>query len=108
MINIIDNFKHAKFLGAYVRTAQLTFRNVSVFCTEFGGPSESRETFVIAMSNSDIDYSDLGTRRGEREFEGSLLTEKDVAVALERAGNARLTDDYAPVENFLAPVARDR
>jgi spermidine synthase len=108
MINIIDNFKYAKFLGAYVRTASETFTGVAVFCTSRTGPKETRETFVIAMSQNPLDYSELGSRRGERDFEGSVLSETDLELVDRLSGNARLTDDYAPVENFLAPVARER
>lgn len=108
MINIIDNYKYAKFLGAYVRTASETFPGVGVFCTTKGGPGRTRETFVIAMSNSDIDYSNLGAEPGEREFKGTLLSDEVLETIAERSGSIRLTDDYAPVENFLAPVARER
>jgi hypothetical protein len=108
MINIIDNFKWGFFLGAYTRTARDTFGGVALFCTAAGGPGTSRETFVIAMSNQPLDYSDLGSRRGEREFEGSVLSRADAEKVELQSGTARLTDDYAPVENFLAPVARER
>jgi hypothetical protein len=108
MINIIDNFTYGKFLGAYVRTAHEVFPGIGVFCTASNGPSKFRETFVIAMSVNPIDFADLGTRHGERFFEGSLLTDEELTVVDEESGNARLTDDYAPVENFLARVARER
>jgi spermidine synthase len=108
MINIIDNFKYGKFLGAYVNTAREVFPSIDVFCTTDDGPSNSRETFVIAMSNFVIDYVDLGTRRGERFFQGSVLTDEEIAAVDKLSGGVRLTDDYAPVENFLAPVARER
>jgi MFS family permease/spermidine synthase len=109
MINIIDNYKYSKFLGAYVQTARKSFANVTVFCTADAGPTQNRETFVIAMSlNKDMDYADLGTRRGEREFQGSVFTDSELDTAIERGGGVVLTDDYAPVENLLAPVARER
>jgi spermidine synthase/MFS family permease len=85
MINIIDNYKYSRFLGAYVQTARKSFANTAVFCTANAGPTSNRETFVIAMSrNADMDYLDLGTRRGEREFEGSLLTDAQVQEAIRR------------------------
>jgi MFS family permease len=110
MINIIDNYEYSLFLGAYVQTARKTFPGVAVFCTQEGGePSDSRDTFVIAMSNQPIDYSDLGSRPGESRLEkGSLLTEEHVRTSIERSGSTVLTDDYAPVENLLKMVARDR
>jgi len=113
MINIIDNYKHSKFLGAFVHTARQTFGDVEVFCTAKGGePSESRETFVIAMSPEAIDFSDLGTQPGERPFEGLMFTPDHVETAVQRSYRSGrpvvLTDDYAPVENLLAEVARER
>ncbi len=108
MINIIDNYKYSQFLGAYVRTAGKTFDGVAVFCTAEGEPTESRETFVIAMSAEPLDLSKLGSRPGERRFEGTLLSAEQVEEAVKRSGNIVLTDDFAPVENLLAPVARDR
>jgi predicted membrane-bound spermidine synthase len=110
MINIIDNYEYSLFLGAYVQTARKTFPGVAVFCTQEGGePSTSRDTFVIAMSNQSIDYTDLGSRPGESRLEkGSLFTDEHVRTAIERSGSTILTDDYAPVENLLKMVARDR
>jgi hypothetical protein len=85
MINIIDNYKYSRFLGAYVQTARKSLANVAVFCTADAGPTLNRETFVIAMSrNSGMDYADLGTRRGEREFKGSLLSDANVEEAIRR------------------------
>lgn len=109
MINIIDNYKYSKFLGAYVQTARMSFANVVVFCTADDGPSQNRETFVIAMSqDKDLEYSALGSRKGERFFQGSVFTESEMEETIRRGGGVLLTDDYAPVENLLAPVARER
>jgi MFS family permease len=109
MINIIDDYDYCRFLGAYVHTARRTFGGVEVFCVGRDGElSESRETWVIAMTLEPMDFSDLGTRLGERLFEGLRLSDEQVAEAIRRSGGIELTDDYAPVENLLEPVARDR
>jgi MFS family permease len=84
MINIIDNFKYSKFLGSYAETAQKSFATVAVFCTAEDGPSQNRETFVIAMARQPLDFSFLGSRRGERYFEGSMLSDEDMAEAIRR------------------------
>jgi MFS family permease len=84
MINIIDNFKHSKFLGAYAETARKSFATVAVFCTADDGPSQNRETFVIGMAREPLDFSFLGSRRGERYFEGSMLSDEEMAEAVRR------------------------
>ena len=58
-----------------------------------------------------LDILDLGSREGDYEFEGVLFAwaEGDVlggemATVLERGGGLILTDDFAPVDNLLAPI----
>lgn len=54
----------------------------------------------------------LGPRRLIQAIDGginaSLLTEEKIASLIEKCGRGILTDDYAPVENLLAPVVRQR
>ncbi len=120
MINIIDNYEYSKFLAAYVQTARKTFRSVEVFSTHPDGPTDSRETFVIAMSQQPLDLANFGARPNEKRGVylpnsfypdmaiGSVLSLEELDVAIGRGGPALLTDDYAPVENFLADVVKDR
>jgi spermidine synthase len=108
MINIIDDFRYSQFLGAYIQTARKTFPGVAVFSTDPVDVEPQRDTFVIAMSNKPLDWTELGKRPHEREFEWCVLTDAQVEEAVRKAGGKVLTDDYSPVENLLAPVARDR
>jgi spermidine synthase len=113
MINIIDEFRSAKFLGTYVQTARQTFPGVAVLVTddeegENGELLPKRSTFVIAMSRRPIDWTALGSRPFERRFRWTQLTPQHLETATSRSGNRTLSDDYAPVENFLAEVARNR
>ena len=69
----------------------------------------------MVASKAPLDLDALGTRPEDPKFEyngedlhpvaypPNLMTELDA-----RAHGITLTDDYAPVENLLAPVARTR
>jgi MFS family permease len=103
------------FLGAWVETAKLTFPYIYVFGTEEIPGRGLRETFVVVASKKPIDVESLGGREGDPEFfeDGKLFepkpfSENDMKQVKERSRGIVLTDDYAPVENLLAPVAETR
>lgn len=113
MINIIDTYREGlgRFLGAFVATARQTFPNVYVFSSDPEGPTDERDTFVVACSLRPLDLDDLGERPGDREYEGVLFAWAEGEVlggemetVLARSEGLILTDDYAPVENLLAPL----
>lgn len=120
MINIIDDFDYAGFLGAYLNTARVTFPFVAALSTAPVEPEASRDTFVVVMSLRELDLSDIppaiessGTPEDVPDplgltIECYLLTPRQIDVAVERCGGIILTDDYAPVDNLLAPVAAER
>ncbi len=103
------------FLSAWVKTARETFPHVFVFGTESEPGGGERETFVVMVSKKPIDISELGGRSGDPIFENDGEAFKPVPFPeanmkeLEvRSQGIVLTDDFAPVENLLAPVAATR
>jgi hypothetical protein len=108
-------YRYGGFVGAWVRTAKKTFNHVYIFGTD-GVPGEgSRETFVVVVSNQALDLADLGKRADDPKFykrSKPTLPEpykpEDEEAIDKRSRNIILTDDYAPVENLLAPVAETR
>jgi MFS family permease/spermidine synthase len=103
------------FLGAWVNTARSTFPNVYVFGTDEERGRGVRETFVVVASRKPLDLAELGRRPDDPQFfTNRRRTEPepfgpDEMEALEIRGRGIvLTDDYAPVENLLAPVAATR
>ena len=103
------------FLGAWVKTARLTFPHIYVFGTTDIPGGGLRETFVVVASKNPIDIDQLGGREDDPKFfqhdklfEPRPFGEKDLAEVDQRARGIILTDDYAPVENLLAPVAKTR
>ena len=104
LANVIDVFKSGKFLGAVVNTIEKTFPHVYVFSTSLGGPSDtdSRDTFVVVGSLRTLPLADFDWA----QYSGWLLDQQQLATLRERSGNLVLTDDFAPVDNLLAPVIR--
>jgi spermidine synthase/MFS family permease len=91
------------FLGAWTETAKLTFPNIYVFGTD------------STPGLKPLDFKDLGTRADDPKFytkksrtEPKPYGPADEAAVKIRSRNIILTDDYAPVDNLLAPVAETR
>ena len=108
--------KVGTFVSAWVKTARETFPYVYVFGTDTEPGGGTRETYVGVVAKKPLDLAELGLRVNDPKFfreDGTPvepvpysqhhLDELDV-----RARGIILTDDYAPVENLLAPVAATR
>ncbi|SIO08862.1 hypothetical protein SAMN05444166_2385 [Singulisphaera sp. GP187] len=105
------------FLGAWVKTAKLTFPHVYIFGTDNTPGSGLRETFVVVASKQPLDdlIKDLGSQdddpkffQSDQLFEPKPFGKEDQRQVEIRSRGIILTDDYAPVENLLAPVAATR
>jgi spermidine synthase/MFS family permease len=115
----VKNLQRARsiggFLSAWVETARKTFPNVYIYGTDDIPGRGLRETYVVVVSKKPLDLADLGGRDTDpRFFHDDKLFEprpygpvemKELEV---RSLGIVLTDDYAPVENLLAPVAKTR
>jgi spermidine synthase len=117
LVNFVDIYREGlgRCLGAYVNTLLRTFPNVYLFFTERFLDRGHRHTFVIICGKQAIDLDDLGRRAGDREFHGSLFAsaegdrwQGEMETIVARGRHVTLTDDYAPVDNLLAPVFRER
>ncbi len=82
--------------------------------TEIG--EGSRETFVVVASKRPLDLAELGERdddprffvKNRRSVARAYGPEDEREILENRSRGIILTDDYAPVENLLAPVAETR
>jgi hypothetical protein len=117
MINIIDIYREGlgRFLGAFVATARHNFPYIYVFSSSDDGPTEERDTFVVACSATPLDLRDLGELPADHDFTGVLFAwvegetlGGDMETLLARADGMVLTDDFAPVDNLLAPIFTGR
>jgi len=104
LVNISDSIESGRFIGAVLNTMQKTFPYVHVFLSGSYKGKGARRTFTILCSKEEID---LG-RFSYEGFPGRLVGSATLKRLGECSRNIILTDNYAPVENLLQPVLRDR
>ena len=104
LANVIDVYRSGKFIGAMINTFEKSFPHVYAFCTSPGGPSddETRDTFIVVGSNRLLDLRGLDFS----EYSASQMRPQHLTTLRRRSEGLVLTDDYAPVDNLLAPVIR--
>ncbi|WP_165234501.1 fused MFS/spermidine synthase [Aquisphaera insulae] len=108
--------RYGGFLGAWTKTAQQSFPHIYIFGTDRKPGSGLRETFVVVASRQPLDLAELGLRPDDPQFfrkgrrtEPTVYDPETAKIIVEgRSRGIVLTDDYAPVENLLAPVAETR
>ena len=104
-MNLIDAYEVGAFMNAVAQTFSAVFPAMgAISAVPVLGP---RNTTVFVGALAPVALEDIGgwtTRPGS--FEGRVLTTADFADLRARNGECVLTDDFAPVENLLAPVVR--
>ncbi|HET8773727.1 MAG TPA: fused MFS/spermidine synthase [Thermoanaerobaculia bacterium] len=98
--NVIDDYGKGRFLASYVRTLQSVFGapKVAVVMELREDMKSDRSTFVVA-----------GTRGGMPSFRGAyVLPHEELQSYVAGRDAIVLTDDYAPVDNMLAPLFTQR
>lgn len=103
LVNMIEVYDSGLFLGSMIQTLQKTFPYVYVL-TEYA-PHSIRNTFVMAASFQEIDLRSI-IGQYVRGADIWYLDEQEMDGLRQRAHFGVITDDYAPVENMLAPVVR--
>jgi spermidine synthase len=104
MIELIDTFESGQFIGAVLNTLQLTFPFVTAI-SELTVLPEDRNTFVVVAAKQNLDLVNVCEEYGAGK-QVWYLNDSDIAQFAVKSGHIKLTDDYAPVENLLAPVTR--
>jgi len=105
ILNLIDMFGSGRFLAAIVNTCRQTFPYVTVF--RCGTQSNERETFIVVCSMKPVDLEGVPDElRARYPYAGSIVSPDEIDKLMRRTGNVLLTDDFAPVDNMLAPVVR--
>ena len=105
IMNLIDAFDVGGFMNAVAQTMAAVFphRGAVSAIAELG----PRNTTVFVGANQPLELDTLATHAGRpADFTGRALTEENFAALRARNGECLLTDDFAPVENLLAPVVK--
>jgi spermidine synthase/Flp pilus assembly protein TadD len=105
MINLIDIHETGRFLCSLVNTIQQTFPNVYVVSRRL--PPNMSGNVVIIAAKRKINLENLGTERSVKDLDLRILDSSGINAMRERSHGVVLTDNYAPVENLLAPAVLD-
>jgi spermidine synthase len=109
MTNIIDNFRSGSFLPSYIKTLREVFgaQNVHLIAISPEFEKIRISTFVVLATNGALDIDDFAAfmkkSRGA-DAASAVVPEEIVNRLLEQNYAVVLTDDYAPVDNLIAPV----
>ena len=110
VVNIVDG-AWGYFLRAYTHTLRQTFRHVYLAPTIKSWRHSPRSTFVLIASDTPLDLASFETidgGDGDTLLARRLLSEEEIDALLAEGRVVMLTDQYAPVEQMLAPVFLDR
>ena len=105
LINLIDDLEHGQFLNAMNQTLRAVFPAVAAVSVV--RDSGIRNTTVFAAGAAAIAAADIAEWMADPAgFHGLVLGPAQFADLQARNGECILTDDWAPVENLLAPVVK--
>ena len=108
VVNIIDGGQ-GDFLRAYTHTLHQTFDYVYLAPTIETWRLSPRSTFVLVAGDTPLDYIGINLfdgGDGDTLFARHVLSPEEVDGILAEGRTILLTDQYAPVDQLLAPVTR--
>jgi spermidine synthase len=108
---VIDKMVGGKFIPAYTDTVLQVWSGVQVMADGDTWTSPSPSTYVVAAGDQPVSPTELGKAHGQgpngststRIMPGDLMHQW-----LDDAHAPVLTDDYAPVDNLIAPIFAER
>jgi hypothetical protein len=108
---VIDKMVGGKFIPAYTDTVLQVWPAVQVLADGDTWSSSAASTYVVAAGDMAVDPSRLATAHGQ-DVGGAIATRimpgDQMHDWLDNAHAPVLTDDYAPVDNLIAPIFAER
>ena len=104
LANVIDNPARGEFMRAYARTLATVFPHLSVLSGPAGGELSGLATYVLVASPSPLPVAHLDNE--DRRVR--VIPQQRVANWLATGRSLVLTDEYAPVDNLMAPMFAER
>ncbi|MFH1485861.1 MAG: fused MFS/spermidine synthase [Chloroflexota bacterium] len=109
VVNLVDDYEQGNFLRSYIHTLRYTFRHVYLLQDRPSGERKERSTFVVVASNVPIDREAFNKAAAEKGSVYTIIMEDDeLERYLKEKTPVTLTDDYAPVDNMIAPIFAQR
>ena len=113
MSNIIDNFQKGTFLPSYMKTLQDVFGDKNVYLLSVSPDFENLRisTFIVVASVKLLNMAEFD-RWLKQHYTGdaksALVSDELVRKLLTNNNSIVIRDDYAPVDNLVAPVFEER
>ncbi len=111
-LNLIDDARYANFLSSMIRTLRQVWKNVEV-APLADTLNPGRNTIVLMASDAPIDrekWQNIAAPSFESETaDMNAVTRSSLLLSQEQIEDLLevLTDDYVPLDRYLAPVFRD-
>lgn len=113
MSNVIDNFQKGAFLPSFMKTLSAVFgeNNVHLISVHPDFANLKISTFIVIAHNGTLDikaFDDWLKEKLGSQAKSALVSKELTKVFLERKDAIVIRDDYAPVDNLIAPVFEER
>jgi spermidine synthase len=113
MSNIIDNFQAGAFLPSYIRTLREVFGPKNVYLLSVSPNFENTRisTFIVIAGNGNLDIKDFDAHvksnlRGNST--SVVVPDHLMDEFMTKRSAITILDDYAPVDNLIAPIFEER
>ncbi len=106
-VNIVDAPNPGTFLRAFVHTLRQTFEHVQLLPIVPDMNFQDRATSIVIASDLPITQQDLDAanqRLGTTVLRARILDPEELQQWIDLREKVLLTDDYAPIDNYLAPL----
>jgi spermidine synthase len=111
MVNVIDNYKTGEFMRAFINTLKLTFRYVYLVGLGQAWESDGSSTYVVLGGDVPVNIEELksiATENNTKPMTGAFMPDEQLEAYLRQGRPIILTDDYAPIDNLMAPLFVER
>ncbi|HUJ89802.1 MAG TPA: fused MFS/spermidine synthase, partial [Syntrophorhabdales bacterium] len=111
--NIIDNFQRGAFLPSYMKTLQGVFGEKNVYLLSVSPDFENLRisTFIVMASYRPLNMTEFDAwlkNNYHSAAKSAIVTDALVQKLLMNPHAIVIRDDYAPVDNLIAPVFEER
>jgi spermidine synthase len=107
LLTVIDLFRDGQLLRSAVRTMMQTFPEVQLFSATRSWESGGAAVWVIAGSDEGIDLNrmrEVLQAQGAGSMRTLMLEPERLQAYVDEGPQVVLTDQYAPVDNLIAPL----
>lgn len=113
MSNVIDNFQKGAFLPSYMKTLTAVFgeNNVHLISVHPDFANLKISTFIVIAHNGTLNilaFDDWLKRKFGSQAKSALVSPEMTKAFLDKKEAIVIKDDYAPVDNLIAPVFEER